>query len=445
MNNDKTENNTLFTFPKSDDLSDDMSCQDTAFTDEPTQKVLLLAADFGKYDAERSLSELSALCEAAGYEAVAEVLQSLDKAHPATILGTGRLAEAKLIAQNLGVSLVVFDGELSGSQLRNLEEFLELPVIDRTMLILDIFASRAVTHEGKTQTELARLQYRLPRLTGHGQSLSRQGGGGGGGGGARRGGGETKLEYDRRYINTRIATLKQRLEAIAMRRNETRRSRQKSGVPLVALVGYTNVGKSSLVNALCGSNIPAKNQLFATLDATARKLTLPSGQNVVVIDTVGFVSRLPHNLVEAFKSTLEEAKYADILLCVADASNPESATQLAVTNETLSSMNIDESTPRITVYNKCDLVQNFTPFDTSSVMVSANTGAGIQRLLEAIDEKLSARIRRIQVLLPYSKLALADEIRKSGTVIIEDYREDGVYYEATITAELLHIFAPYQI
>ena len=424
--------------------------QEEAITEVPEEaalegapKVLLLAADLGAYDPERSLEELGALAEAAGMEVVAEVLQKRDRPDPATVLGAGRIAEAKLLAENLCATVVLFDGELSGSQLRNLESRLELPVLDRTMLILEIFSSRAVTREGKTQTELATLEYRLPRLAGHGTSLSRQGGGGGGGGGARRGGGETKLEYDRRYIKERIIVLRRRLAAMQSRRDETRRSRAKSGVPLVALVGYTNVGKSSLVNALSGSQIEAKDMLFATLDPTARKLTLPDGQQVVLVDTVGFVSRLPHNLVDAFKSTLEEAKYADLLLEVCDAADPESASQLAVTGEVLGSLGIGADVPRLTVYNKSDLVPGFIPFEPGSVPVSAATGQGLDALQAAMAKALSARMCRLRVLLPYDKLSLADTLRKGGSVLKEDFRDDGVYYEATLQADKAHLFAPY--
>lgn len=409
---------------------------------QPVQ-ALLLAVDLGQYDAERSLEELAALADAAGMQVVAEVLQKRDKPEPATVMGAGRLAEAKLLAENLHAQLAIFDGELSGSQLRNIEQRLDIPVMDRTMLILEIFSNRAVSREGKTQTELATLEYRLPRLAGHGTSLSRQGGGGAGGGGARRGGGETKLEYDRRYIKERITVLRRRLKDMKHRRDETRRARTKSGVALVALVGYTNVGKSSLVNALSGSQIGAADMLFATLDPTARRLTLPDGQKVVLVDTVGFVSRLPHNLVDAFKSTLEEAKYADLLLTVCDAADPDSAEQLAVTEGVLASLGIGADVPRITVYNKSDLVPNFAPFDESAVAVSAATGQGLDALQAAMVKALSARMCRLTVLLPYTELALADTLRKNGTVLAEDFREDGAYYEATLEADKAHLFAPY--
>ena len=290
-------------------------------TEEPI-KVVLFAADCGGYDIERSMEELAALAQANGMEAVAEVVQKRETPEAATFLGEGRLAEGRMLCINLGAECAVFDAELSGSQIRNLEELLEVQVIDRTMLILEIFASRAVTNEGKLQTELATLQNRLPRLAGLGASLSRQGGGGGGGAGARRGAGESKLEYDRRHVRRRIDALRERLEELERRRAETRKSREKSGVPVVALVGYTNVGKSSLLNRLCGAQVLEADMLFATLDPTVRRLTLPSGLACVAVDTVGFVSRLPHKLVQAFKSTLEEAAFADVILKVCDASDP---------------------------------------------------------------------------------------------------------------------------
>ncbi|NLW79403.1 MAG: GTPase HflX [Ruminococcaceae bacterium] len=407
------------------------------------QKVLLLGIDLGQYDAERSMAELAALAEANGMEPVAELLQKRQKPDPATQLGAGRLAEAKLLAANLGAGWAIFDGELSGSQLRNLENHLKIPVLDRTLLILAIFKNRATTREGKLQTELATLEYRLPRLAGLGTALSRQGGGGAGGGGARRGGGETMLEYDRRYIRSRIAVLKRRLAALEKQRDETRRSREKSGVPLVALVGYTNVGKSSLVNALTGSAIGAADMLFATLDPTARRLTLPDGLGVVLVDTVGFVSRLPHKLVEAFKSTLEAAKYADLLLLVCDAADPEAQTQLAITGEVLADLGIGAYVPRLIVYNKCDKVLGFTPFDAAALAVSAHTGEGLPRLLQAITDALAARMRRLKLLLPYGKLALADTLRSHGAVTREDFRADGVYYEANVEAARAHLFEPY--
>ena len=277
-------------------------------------KTMLAAVDTGEYNIDDSIKELTALCEAAELEVIFSIVQKRDNPENKYYLGEGKLEEAKQLADANEIELCVFDCELTGSQIRNISDYLGIEVIDRTMLILEIFSRRATTSEGKLQTELALLKYRLPRLSGVGVSMSRQGGGGGGGGGARRGGGETKLELDRRYIQGRIDLIKQKLAQVEKRRDLLNTRRKKNDVPIVALTGYTNVGKSSLLNALTGSDIFEKDMLFATLDPTARKLVLPSGQTVILVDTVGFVSRLPHKLVEAFKSTLEQAKYADIIL-----------------------------------------------------------------------------------------------------------------------------------
>lgn len=403
--------------------------------------VVLLALDQGKYDMARSLDELRALADANGMEAVAEVTQKRATPEAATLLGEGKVAEARLVCQNLNAAAAIFDGELTGSQIRNLSAALQVEVLDRTMLILEIFRARATTNEGKLQTELATLRYQLPRLQGLGESLSRQGGGGGGGGGARRGAGETKLELDRRYLRSRIEKLESRLKELEKRRGETRRARQKNGVPVISLVGYTNVGKSSLTNALCGAEIFEADMLFATLDPTARKCTLPSGLQVILVDTVGFVSRLPHDLVDAFKSTLEEAACSDIILKIADASDSEAAEQLSVTDEVLNDLGCGDI-PQVTVYNKCDRT-GVAPYDPDVLLVSAKTGYGLDSLLAKIDEILAHRVRTIEVLLPYDKLALADVFRTRGSVLAEEYRENGVYYKATVKVDDLHRFEAY--
>ena len=380
-------------------------------SERPPVRVVLLALDQGKFDSQRSLDELAALAEANGMQAVATVCQKRSTPEAATLLGEGKVEEARLVCLNTDAEAAIFDGELTGSQIRNLSAALQVEVLDRTMLILEIFRARATTNEGKLQTELATLKYRMPRLQGLGEALSRQGGGGGGGGGARRGAGETS------------------------------RARQKNGVPVISLVGYTNVGKSSLTNALCGAEIFEADMLFATLDPTARKCTLPSGLQVILVDTVGFVSRLPHDLVDAFKSTLEEAACSDIILKIADASDSEAAEQLSVTDEVLNDLGCGDI-PQVTVYNKCDRT-GVAPYDPDVLLVSAKTGYGLDSLLAKIDEILAHRVRTIEVLLPYDKLALADVFRTRGSVLAEEYRENGVYYKATVKVDDLHRFEAY--
>ena len=407
-------------------------------------RVVLLALDQGKFDARRSLDELAALAEANGMEPAAEVVQRRQTPEAATMLGEGKVAEARLVCLNTGAEAAVFDGELTGSQIRNLSAALQVEVLDRTMLILEIFSKRAATNEGKLQTELALLRYQLPRLQGLGESLSRQGGGGGGGGGARRGAGETKLELDRRHIDRRIEHLEEKLRELEKRRGETRRARRKNNVPVVALVGYTNVGKSSLMNALCGEGQVAEaDMLFATLDPTARKLTLPSGLGVILVDTVGFVSRLPHHLVEAFKSTLEEAAYADVIVKVADATDPHREEQLAVTDQVLGSLDCDEI-PQLVVYNKCDK-PGAVPFDPAVLLTSAKTGAGLPGLLAALDKALAHRVRPVKMVLPYDKLGLAEAIRTRGRVNVEEYRDEGVYMEGFVKADDVYLYQPYLV
>lgn len=410
----------------------------------PPAKVMLVALDLGKWDCERSLAELSALAEANHMETAATLVQKKQAPEVGTVLGEGKLAEGRLVCANLGIDAAIFDGELTGSQIRNLTDRLGVEVLDRTMLILEIFQSRAVTGEGKLQTELAMLRYRLPRLQGLGEALSRQGGGGGGAAGARRGAGESKLELDRRHVHRRIEALEAKLKEMEQRRGENRRARQKSGIPVISLVGYTNVGKSSLLNALCGSyQVMEANMLFATLDPTARRLTLPSGLDVVIVDTVGFVSRLPHHLVEAFKSTLEEAAFSDVIVKVADACDPERMEQLMVTDEVLQSLDCADI-PQLVVYNKCDAAQALS-FDPDVLLTSAKTGKGLPELLAALDKLLAHRVRSIKILLPYDKLGLADAMRTRGSICQEEYRQDGVYYEGIVKVDDLHLYEPYML
>lgn len=405
----------------------------------PLTRAALFAADCGDRDLERSLAELRSLAQSAEMEVVLEITQRRDTPDAGNYLGEGRLSEARELCAANEVEVCVFDDELTGTQIKNLEDTLELPVVDRTLLILDIFAARATTNEGKLQTELAALQYRLPRLAGLRDGLSRQGGGGTGGTGARRGAGESKLEYDRRHLRRRIDLIRSKLSAIEQRRAQTRRSRQRHAVPVIALVGYTNVGKSSLLNALCGAQVEARDQLFATLDPTARKATLPSGQQVIFVDTVGFVSRLPHNLVEAFKSTLEEARFADIVLRVADASDPMREAQLRVTAEVLGEIGAADNETAI-VYNKCDQI-HLAAYD--GICVSAKTGEGLDDLLRLLDQKLASRVAQVELLLPYDKLSLLGILRQGGSVQQERYQPEGVRITALADRRSLHLFAPY--
>ena len=405
-------------------------------------KTLIAGVDCGEYDIDNSMKELESLCEARDLQVVCQVVQRKDNPENKYYLGEGKLAEVKELCHNNEVELCVFDCELTGSQIKNISDFLELEVIDRTMLILEIFAERATTSEGKLQTELALLKYKLPRLSGMGASLSRQGGGGAGGGGARRGAGESKLEYDRRHINQRITLIKEKLEQVEKRRDILSEKRKKNDVPVVALTGYTNVGKSSLLNRITDSEIFEKDMLFATLDPTARKFVLPSGQTAILVDTVGFVSRLPHKLVEAFKSTLKQAKYADIVLNVCDIASEDRDIQLEVTRGVLDEIGVDKDNI-ITVYNKCD--KEHVEFVTENgIRVSAKSGFGLENLMKAIDEKLSDRMETLDVLLPYSQTSLVNTIRENGVVHSEEYTADGILVKGIVDKKLAYLYETYK-
>ena len=406
-------------------------------------KTMLAAVDTGEYNIDDSIKELAALCEAAELDVAFSIVQKRDNPENKYYLGEGKLEEAKQLAQANEIELCVFDCELTGSQIRNISDYLEIEVIDRTMLILEIFSRRATTSEGKLQTELALLKYRLPRLSGVGVSMSRQGGGGGGGGGARRGAGESKLELDRRYIQGRIDLIKQKLSQVEKRRDILNSQRKKNDVPIIALTGYTNVGKSSLLNALTGSEIFEKDMLFATLDPTARKLLLPSGQNAILVDTVGFVSRLPHKLVEAFKSTLEQAKYADIILNVCDIASEDRDMQLEITQGVLAEIGCEMENV-ITVYNKYDKEHDM-PAPPTAVVTSAKSGYGLDALLEKIDDMLASRMADLDILLPYSQTGLINTIRENGRVDSEEYTADGISVKGKINKKLLYIFNNYQV
>lgn len=405
------------------------------------ERALLLGVDTGEYDCAVSLAELEQLADTAGAETVCVVSQKLESPNPATYIGTGRLMEVREFCTSNEVDLVIADGELSPAQQRNLERETGVRVIDRTTLILDIFAQRARSREGKIQVELAQLQYALPRLFGQGKSLSRLGGGIG-----TRGPGETKLESDRRHIRRRIFALKEELRQIEKRRDALRTRRKKDGVITVAIVGYTNAGKSTLLNTLTEAGVLAQDKLFATLDPTARKLTLPNGQAVMLVDTVGLVRRLPHQLVEAFKSTLEEAKAADLLLNVCDASDASCAEHLEVTERLLADLGCAH-TPVITVMNKCDRVPELYTLPTlgNTVHISAATGAGISELLSAMEQALCLTVARVSVLVPFPEGHILALIREHGQVLSEEYLPEGTKAEVLADGALLERIRAYLV
>ncbi len=406
---------------------------------------ILAGVDTGEYDMDASMEELRELASSAGYETAGILTQRREEPDAATCLGAGRLEELREFVRNAAADAVIFDHELSPLQIRNLEEMLDCPVIDRTMLILDIFAQRAVSAEGKLQVELARLRYQLPRLAGRGVQLSRQGGGGGGGAGARRGAGESKKEVDRRHIQRRITALSRELEDLTQRRQRLRERRKKDSVTTVAIVGYTNVGKSTLLNTLTQAGVLAEDKLFATLDPTARGLDLPDGRRVMLIDTVGLLRRLPHHLVEAFQSTLEEAAQADLILNVCDAASGEAPQQLAVTRELLSQLGA-ESVPVLTVLNKCDLLPGLPEgLEGTAVAISARTGEGLPDLLAAIAKALPPAHLRAKLLLPYAAGELEARILRDGRIFSRDYTPEGVLLDANIPMAMLHLVKEYLV
>lgn len=405
------------------------------------ERALLLGVDTGEYDCAVSLAELEELADTAGAQTVCTVSQKLDSPNPATYIGTGRLQEVRDFCASNEVDLVIADGELSPAQQRNLERETGVRVIDRTTLILDIFAQRARSREGKIQVELAQLQYALPRLFGQGKSLSRLGGGIG-----TRGPGETKLESDRRHIRRRIFALKEELRQIEKRRDALRARRKKDGVITVAIVGYTNAGKSTLLNALTEAGVLAQDKLFATLDPTARKLTLPNGQAVMLVDTVGLVRRLPHQLVEAFKSTLEEAKAADLLLNVCDASDASCAEHLEVTERLLADLGCAH-TPVITVMNKCDRVPELYTLPTlgNTVHISAATGEGLSELLSAMEHALRLTAACVTVLVPFREGHILALIRERGQVLCEEFLPEGTKAQVLADGALLERIGDYLV
>lgn len=381
---------------------------------------------------ERSLDELARLLDTAGSRVFARVTQIKDSPDPRTLIGAGKVKEIKGLCESNGVSLVVFDGELSPAQIRNLEDDLggDVDVIDRSMLILDIFALHAVSGEGKLQVELAQLRYTAPRLVGHGTEMSRLGGGIG-----TRGPGESKLETDRRHMKERISALERQLEELEENRAVMRAARDRSGHLKVALVGYTNAGKSTLLNRLTDAGVLAENKLFATLDPTTRRLTLPSGETVLLTDTVGFIRKLPHHLVKAFRSTLDEAKYADVLLIVCDATDPELPEHLDVTRETLASLGASDK-PTLTVFNHSDELPECpkTGFvaEGDRVFISALTGAGVDLLLAKLDETVASMRRTCRFIFPYTASGNLDKLYRTAAVQSVDYLPEGIAVTASV-------------
>lgn len=402
---------------------------------EIQERVILVGVqtDIGD-DVEASLDELQELAETAGAETAAKVIQNREAVHPGTYIGKGKIQEVKNLLTALDANGIICDDELSPSQLNNLERELECKVMDRTLLILDIFAGRAVTSEGKIQVELAQLRYRSARLVGLRDSLSRLGGGIG-----TRGPGEKKLETDRRLIRTRISALKAELVQVEKHRELIRGSRSKGRLKTAAIVGYTNAGKSTLLNTLTGAGILAEDKLFATLDPTTRELKLPSGQEILLTDTVGFIRKLPHHLIEAFRSTLEEARYADIILHVVDAANPQMDEQMYIVYETLQNLGVTDK-PIITIFNKQDKAQDdaiVRDFHADyTVKISAKTREGIPELLKTIEAVLRQQKVAIENLYPYQDAAKIQMIRRFGELQEEEYREDGIFVRAYVPVEI---------
>lgn len=410
-------------------------------TEAKRPRMLLAAVDTGEYDAEQSLDELEELADTAGADTAARIVQKRPAFDSATCIGPGRLEEMAQLCQSGDIDQIIFDHELTATQIRNIEDACGVHTIDRTMLILDIFAQRATTHEGRLQVELAQQRYRLPRLAGMGIQLSRLGGGIG-----TRGPGETKLETDKRHIRTRISNLSAELKEIEKRRTYARSRRKKDGVLVCAIVGYTNVGKSTLLNLLTDAGVLAENKLFATLETTSRAIELPDGRSLMLVDTVGLIRRLPHHLVEAFKSTLEEASNADVILHICDASAENCEEQAQVTLDLLSELGCD-GIPVVTVFNKCDLLPEelaFAPETRNAVLISAKENRGMDQLLAALAKALPDPARRMRLLLPFSQGGLLNEIRSSGKLFSEEYTPEGVLVDAMVDVRLQKAAAPYE-
>ena len=381
------------------------------------------------------MKELEGLAEAAGAEVLGEVIQPRERPDKATYIGKGKVEELAEMCANMGADTVIFNNELSGAQIRNLEDAIGVTILDRTILILDIFAERASSAEGRLQVELAQLQYRLPRLTGFGRSLSRTGGGIG-----TRGPGEKKLEIDRRHIQSRMDEIRKEIKEVQKSRDVQRSRREKSEIPVVALVGYTNAGKSAMMNTLLrktekeDKTVLEKNMLFATLDVSQRNIRLDSNREFILIDTVGFVSRLPHSLVEAFKGTLEEVLYADLLVEIVDASSPDCEFNMSVTKSVLEEIGAGDI-PHIIAFNKMDLVkekEDLPLVPEKTFPVSAKTGQGIDRLIEAVSEIIYADMQTAELLIPYDQGKISSYLCEKCTVHQMEYRDNGTYFRVDL-------------
>lgn len=404
--------------------------------DDIKEKVILLGVSCNDNDdTNSSLNELEELVNTAGAQTVGRMVQNREKVHPASYLGTGKLLEVRQMLAEYDATGVVCDDELSPVQLRTLEQELDTKVMDRTMIILDIFAARAMSREGKIQVELAQLKYRSARLVGLRSSLSRLGGGIG-----TRGPGEKKLEIDRRLIHERISALKAELENVKRHREVIRQKRSKNHLPVAAIVGYTNAGKSTLLNKLTEAGVLSEDKLFATLDPTTRSYMLEDGQEVLLTDTVGFIRKLPHHLVEAFKSTLEEAKYADIIIHVVDASSPDMELHMHVVYETLRDLGVTDK-PVLTLFNKCDLLEGDVRFKDfkadETVNISVLTGMGLDTMSEKLSSMLKARHIFIERFYRYSEAGTIQLIRKYGQVLSEEYMDEGVAVTGYVPFELI--------
>ncbi|MDD4112168.1 MAG: GTPase HflX [Herbinix sp.] len=396
--------------------------------------VLIGVAVSDNDDTKESLEELSELVDTAGGLTVGMIVQNREKIHPSTYIGKGKIEEVRQMVLEMDATGVVCDDELSPMQLKNLEDALQTAVLDRTVLIMDIFAKRSVTKEGNLQVEIAQLRYRSTRLMGMGNILSRLGGGIG-----TRGPGEKKLEVDRRHIRERLSQLKKELEDLEKNRETARSLRSRSNVPVIAIVGYTNAGKSTLINYLTHADVLEEDKLFATLDPTTRNYTMDSGQQVLFTDTVGFIRKLPHHLINAFRSTLEEAKYSDIIIHVVDSVNPDAYKQMHIVYDTLDNLGVKDK-KIITVFNKQDMApteQILKDFKADhTVRISAKTGLGVDKLLELIEKVLMEQKILIENVFPYSEAGKIQTIRKYGQLLEEEFRQDGIFVRAYIAKDV---------